>query len=142
MSTINYFQIKRKYPLFILLFLFIGHLVHGQSPADSVTKIITISNKGVKDCLYHKGLIWFLSKNGVLSVIDEKSYSVKKTFAFRTKIVALAKDTANNIVIADSVGTISLIRNNYDTSILYYNLGIEILRIVINNENSVFLITG
>ncbi len=121
----------------MILFSFVSPL-NGQNKDG--TKVITISNKGVRDCVFTDSLIWFLNNAGQLYVLSQRNYQVKRIFTFRSHITAIARDKTGNILTAEANGTITKIGSHFDTSILY-KTDQNILYICLDSSNTVFLIT-
>lgn len=80
--------------------------LHAQNKQPNDTKVITISNKGIKDCIYQDGRIFLLDLASSVWRVDEKSWAFQKVFTGRNKVVAMAADSAENLILADSTGLI------------------------------------
>ena len=102
-------------------------------------KEITISGRGVLDCIVTDSSIWLLSSNGILYLLNH-SYSITKEFKLQSKIQAISIDSSKNILVAEANGTVSQIEQNLSVKLIG-KTGQNIIDIIVTKGNSTLLIT-
>jgi hypothetical protein len=126
---------------FSLLLLVVCPLAasEAQKPVPKDTKVITISNKGVKDCFVQDGHIWLLDNAGVVWRLNDRNFSAKRVFTGSHKILAIAEDSGQNIIAADSTGSIFRIEGTHTVQL--YNTKDKVLHLLRLKNKALYTIT-
>src|SRR5712671_580894 len=91
-----------------------------QKPSDTATKVTTIGNSAIKDCLVAYKYIWILREDGCIIRINSESMDIADSLKFDKKIVAIGISHKGSIYAADENGLVFGINYYKDTNLVWH----------------------
>ena len=136
-SFYKFHNIKNQLLINLIFILIPGITLCQKEP---VTKVITIFNSPLKECIATDKHIWVLDEVGTIKRFLIDSYDLVDSIKLNKKIVAIAKNASDSIIVADQDGLVFKIFDSGEINLLSQT-GQSIQTILFSKEGKCFLIT-
>jgi hypothetical protein len=108
--------------------------------ADTATKVITIANSSIKDCIATYKTIWILKEDGVLLQVNSYSYAIRDSIKLSKKIVAIGSN-GQTIYAGTEDGVVHILRQDGHLDTLWVTEQ-DIRHLTFTSGNRCFIITN